>query len=243
MNVVGVIPARYASTRFPGKPLADLGGKPLIQWTWEAARRCQTLSRVLVATDDARIADAVRGFGGEVAMTRADHPTGTDRLAEVARGLQADIIVNVQGDEPFLESATIDSVVRPLLDAAAPFAMSTACVPTHDPAEAANPNVVKAVVAPNGAALYFSRAHIPYFRDTGAERVWRLHLGLYAYRRDFLLRFAAWPPTPLEQAESLEQLRALEHGARIYVVDVPERALGVDTPEDLERARAVLSAE
>jgi 3-deoxy-manno-octulosonate cytidylyltransferase (CMP-KDO synthetase) len=240
MTAAGVIPARYASTRFPGKPLADLGGKPLIQWTWEAAMRCKTLSRVLVATDDPRIAGAVRSFGGEVAMTRADHPTGTDRLAEVASGLDADVIVNIQGDEPFLESATIDAVARPLMAPDAPFSMSTACVLTGNADEAADPHVVKVVTARDGAALYFSRAPIPHHRDAQHDGTWRLHLGLYAYRRDFLLEFAAWPPTPLEQAESLEQLRALEHGARILVVDVPERALGVDTPTDLERARAAL---
>lgn len=242
MTAVGIIPARYASTRFPGKPLADLGGKPLIQWAWEAARACSALTRVLVATDDERIAAAVELFGGEVVMTRPDHPTGTDRLAEVAAGLSAEVIVNIQGDEPFLESETIDAVARPLLSPAAPFSMSTACVVTHDPAEAADPHVVKVVAARDGTALYFSRAPIPHYRDGGADHAWRLHLGLYAYRRDFLPRFAAWQPTPLERAESLEQLRALEHGARILVVEVPERALGVDTPSDLERARAILAA-
>jgi 3-deoxy-manno-octulosonate cytidylyltransferase (CMP-KDO synthetase) len=240
MQVVGVIPARYASTRFPGKALSELGGKPLVQWTWEAAARCATLDRVLVATDDARIAAAVAAFGGEAVLTRPDHPSGTDRLAEVAGGLSADIVVNIQGDEPFLESGTVDAVVRPLLALDAPFSMSTACVITTDEAEAADPNVVKVVTARDGSALYFSRSMLPYFRDAASQRSWRLHLGLYAYRRDFLLRFAQWPPTPLERAESLEQLRALERGARILVVDVPERALGVDTPADLERARRVL---
>jgi 3-deoxy-manno-octulosonate cytidylyltransferase (CMP-KDO synthetase) len=239
MKVVGIIPARYASTRFPGKALADLGGKPLIQWTWEAARRCRTLDRVLVATDDARIADAVEEFGGESVMTRADHPSGTDRLAEAAAALDADIIVNVQGDEPFLESATIDAVVRPLLAPGSPLCMSTACVVTRDMAEASDPNVVKVVTTPTGEALYFSRALIPHHRDANADRAWRLHLGLYAYRRAFLLEFAGWQPTPLERAESLEQLRALEHGGRIGVVEVSERALGVDSPADLERARVL----
>ncbi|HEY3266497.1 MAG TPA: 3-deoxy-manno-octulosonate cytidylyltransferase [Armatimonadota bacterium] len=242
MQTIGIIPARFASTRFPGKPLADLGGKPLIQWTWEAASRCATLNAVLVATDDERIAEAVRGFGGQVVMTRADHPTGTDRLAEVARALSAEIVVNVQGDEPFLSPATVDAVVQPLLDDA-DLSMSTACVLAGGDAEAADPNVVKVVVAANGDALYFSRLPIPYLRDAHKGPVTRrLHLGLYAYRRDFLLRFAAWAPTPLETAESLEQLRALERGARIRVVDVPERALGVDIPADLERARASLAS-
>ncbi len=240
MRVVGIIPARYASTRFPGKPLADLGGKPLLQWTWEAARRCDALDAVLVATDDERIAEAARKFGAEVAMTRSDHPSGTDRLAEVARRLDAGILVNVQGDEPFLDPGTIAAVVRPLRDEPG-LAMSTACVLTRDAEEAADPNVVKVVLAANGDALYFSRLPIPWLRDAGTgPATWRLHLGLYAYRRDFLLAFAAWPPTSLERSESLEQLRALEHGARIRVIEVSERALGVDTPADLERARAML---
>lgn len=240
MRVAGIIPARYASTRFPGKPLADLGGKPLIQWTWEAARRCDALDVVIVATDDSRIAEAARGFGAEVAMTRADHPSGTDRLAEVARGLDAGILVNVQGDEPFLDPGVISAAVRPLLQEPG-LSMSTVCVVTDDAAEAADPNVVKVVLAENGDALYFSRLPIPYARDAArTPRTWRLHLGLYAYRREFLLEFAAWPPSPMETTESLEQLRALEHGARIRVVEVAERALGVDTPDDLDRALSIM---
>lgn len=240
MTVTGIIPARYASTRFPGKALADLGGKPLVQWVYDAASRCETLESVCVATDDERIATAVRAFGGKAVMTRPDHRSGTDRLAEAASTLDADFVVNIQGDEPFLRPETIDAVVRPLLTEPN-LSMSTACVVTRDENEASDPNVVKVVVAANGDALYFSRSEIPYLRDAAkgpAER--RLHLGLYAYRRAFLLQFASWAPTPLEIAESLEQLRALEHGARIRVVDVPERALGVDTPADLERARSLL---
>ncbi|HEY3413555.1 MAG TPA: 3-deoxy-manno-octulosonate cytidylyltransferase [Armatimonadota bacterium] len=244
MRAVGIIPARFASTRFPGKPLVDLGGKPLIQWTWEAAKRCRRLEQVLIATDDDRIAAAVRGFGGGVVMTRADHPSGTDRLAEVARGLDAEIIVNIQGDEPFINPATIDAVVQPFDTAPSHIMMTTACVTTTDASEAADPNVVKAVVTAGGRALYFSRHPIPYLRDAGNGPVtYRLHLGLYAYRREFLLQFASWPPTPLEKAESLEQLRALEHGAGIHVVDVPERALGIDTPADLDRAKRMMNDE
>jgi len=242
VTAVGIIPARFESTRFPGKPLVDLGGKPLVQWTWEAAKRCETLERVIVATDDQRIADAVRAFGGEVAVTRSDHPSGTDRLAEVAAGLDADVIVNIQGDEPFLNAATVDAVVQPFHTAPSSLMMTTACVTTGDAAEAADPNVVKVVVSALGTALYFSRLPIPYLRDALKGPVtWRLHLGLYAYRRDFLLQFASWPPTPLERLESLEQLRALEYGATIRVVEVPERALGVDTPADLERARRIVT--
>jgi 3-deoxy-manno-octulosonate cytidylyltransferase (CMP-KDO synthetase) len=241
MKAVGIIPARYASTRLPGKALAELGGHPLVRWVWEAARRCDALDEVLIATDDERIAGAVRGFGGKAVMTRADHPSGTDRLAEAAGTLDADVIVNIQGDEPFLDPATIAAVVRPLLDDP-DLPMSTACVRARDEAEAADPNVVKVVVAGSGDALYFSRLPVPYYRDPQAgPPVYRLHLGLYAYRRDFLMRFASWAPTPLERVEALEQLRALEHGARIRVVEVTERALGVDTPEDLDRARQWLA--
>lgn len=240
MNVTGIIPARYGSTRFPGKALADLGGKPLVQWTYEAACRCRTLSEVVVATDDPRIFRAVEQFGGRAIMTRPDHPSGTDRLAEVAAGLEAGVVVNIQGDEPFISPSTIDAVVQPLL-ADSSLLMSTACVLSDDPREAGDPNVVKVAVTLDGYALYFSRSLLPFLRDVQAGPVVRrLHLGLYAYRREFLLQFASWAPTPLEKSESLEQLRALEHGIRIRVVDVPERALGVDTLADLERARALV---
>ena len=240
-----IIPARYGSTRFPGKPLADLWGKPIIQHVWERARQSRLAGRVIIATDDERIAAVARGFGAEVAMTRADHPSGTDRVAEVARALDADIVVNVQGDEPIIDPAHIDATVAPLTaDPTIP--MGTLCCPIEEIAELANPNVVKVVLDRRGFALYFSRLPIPFVRDERAracpERSRRVaryrHLGLYVYRRDFLLSLAGLAPTPLEQAERLEQLRVLEHGHRIRVVIVDRASPGVDTPADLERLRA-----
>jgi 3-deoxy-manno-octulosonate cytidylyltransferase (CMP-KDO synthetase) len=246
MRVTAVIPARYASTRFPGKPLADLGGKPMIQWVCEGAARCSLVDRVLVATDDARIADAVAAFGGTAVMTRADHPTGTDRLAEVAAGLDSDLIVNVQGDEPLIDPLMIEAAVRPLLaDASIP--MGTLKTPLTSLEEFHNPNVVKVVTGRQGFALYFSRAPIPHPRDFADQLStrWRelataKHVGLYVYRRDFLLAFPRLAPTPLEEQEKLEQLRALEHGHRIFVAETALSVQGVDTPEDLERVRKLL---
>lgn len=246
MRVTAIIPARYASTRFPGKPLADLGGKPMIQWVCEGASRCPLIDQVLVATDDARIAAAVAAFGGTAVMTRTDHPTGTDRLAEVATRLASDLIVNVQGDEPLIDPAMITAAVEPLLaDPAIP--MATLQTPLTSLEEFRNPNVVKVVTDQLGFALYFSRAPIPYPRDFADQLAARWvelatakHVGLYAYRRDFLLRFPTLKPTPLEEQEKLEQLRALEHGYRIRVVTTAHGAQGVDTPEDLERVRCLL---
>jgi len=247
MRVTAVIPARYASTRFPGKPLADLNGKPMIQWVCEGTARCSLVDQVIVATDDQRIADAVITFGGIVAMTRADHPTGTDRLAEVAIGLDSELIVNVQGDEPLIDPAMIEAAVRPLLaDSSIP--MGTLKTPLTSLDEFRNPNVVKVVTDRNGFALYFSRAPIPHPRDFDnqlesrwSELACAKHVGLYVYRRDFLLAFPQLPPTPLEEQEKLEQLRALEHGYRIFVAETAMGAQGVDTPEDLERVRRLLS--
>ena len=247
MRVTAVIPARYASTRFPGKPLADLCGKPMIQWVCEGAQRCPLVDRVLVATDDARIAAAVNAFGGTAVMTRGDHPTGTDRLAEVAADLASELIVNVQGDEPLIDPAMIEAAVRPLLaDAAIP--MGTLKTPLTSLEEFHNPNVVKVVTDRQGFALYFSRAPIPHPRDFADELATRWqelatakHVGLYVYRRDFLLRFPTLVPTPLEEQEKLEQLRALEHGYRIHVAATPLGVQGVDTPEDLARVRRLLA--
>lgn len=246
-----VIPARFASSRLPGKPLAELEGKPMIQWVVEAAQRSQAAA-VVVATDDARILDAVRGFGGEAVMTSPDHVSGTDRVAEAAAGLGWPVIVNVQGDEPFLEPALIDLVAAPLLaDPAIP--MSTLAHPLADAGELFNPNVVKVVCDRAGFGLYFSRAPVPFDRDRFApgggladgaapEGVLR-HVGVYGFRADFLQRFARLEPTPLERLERLEQLRALEHGHAIRVV-VSRLAVqgGVDAPEDLERARRTARA-
>ncbi len=231
MRTLCVIPARYASTRLPGKPLADICGKPMICRVWERARRAEKPERVIVATDDQRIYDAVRKDGGEAMLTRADHPTGTDRLAEVAQAHAAvDLIVNVQGDEPLIEPSVIDELIA-LFEADENLQMATVMTRMEDEEEQKNPNNVKVVVDKLGYALYFSRSLLPYPRAAAAP-VYK-HIGIYAYRRDFLLHYARLAPTPLEKAESLEQLRALENGYGIRVLETASRFIGVDTPEDL----------
>ena len=238
-GVVVIIPARYESTRFPGKPLADLHGRPMIQCVYERAQCARGIDRVLVATDDERIRAAVERFGGDVCMTSTAHPTGTDRIAEVAARLDADVVVNVQGDLPLLDPAMVDAAVAPLrADARLP--MATIKTPIHSRDEFDNPNVVKVVTDRDGYALVFSRSPLPHHRDGAAPNavLGYEHIGLYGYRRDFLLSFARLAPTPLEQAERLEQLRALEWGFRIKVGEVAAASIEVDTPADLERARA-----
>lgn len=248
MQVVAVIPARYASTRFPGKPLVKIQGKPMIQWVYERTARAELVDRVIVATDDRRIAEAVALFGGECRMTSADHPTGTDRLAEVAADLDAGLIVNVQGDEPLIDPRMIDQAVEPLLNDAT-IEIGTLAARITDAGEFTDPNIVKVVTDRRGFALYFSRAPIPFDRDrptgrdTGPAATALRHIGLYVYRREFLLRFAGWPETPLEQLEKLEQLRALEHGVPIRVVTTAGTSIGVDTPADLVRIDALLRAQ
>ncbi|KPK83629.1 MAG: 3-deoxy-manno-octulosonate cytidylyltransferase [Phycisphaerae bacterium SM23_33] len=231
MKVVAIIPARYGSTRLPGKPLLDRTGKPLIQHVVEAVRRSRRVQDVYVATDDRRIAKAVEGFGGRAVLTRPDHATGTDRLAEAAENLSLtdeDIVVNVQGDEPEIQAEYIDRLVDLLADSGAP--MATLAAPLEEAAAQA-PDNVKVVLAADGSAMYFSRARIPYDRDRAAAR-YLLHLGIYAYRKKFLVEFASLPPTPAERAEKLEQLRALENGRRIVVGVVEAATPGIDTMED-----------
>jgi 3-deoxy-manno-octulosonate cytidylyltransferase (CMP-KDO synthetase) len=234
--VVGVIPARYASSRFPGKALADIAGKPMIQWVYERASQAQCLQRLLVATDDERIAEAVQRFGGEVVMTSPEHPSGTDRLAEAVRDLPCDVVVNVQGDEPLIDPRAIEQAVQPLLEDAT-IVMSTLATPITSEDVWHDPNVVKVVTDANEFALYFSRSSIPYHRDGTPPLNALHHVGLYVYRKDFLLRFAALSPTPLEQLERLEQLRVLENGGKIKVVVTDYTAIGVDTAEDLEKVK------
>jgi 3-deoxy-manno-octulosonate cytidylyltransferase (CMP-KDO synthetase) len=239
LEVVAVIPARFASTRFPGKPLADIDGRPMIEHVYRRAAGSKVVSRVIVATDDLRIATTVNHFGGKVKLTRADHATGTDRLAEVAANLDCDIVVNVQGDEPLLDSRAIDEVVKPFADPG--ISITTLYRRIENSAELTNPNVVKVVLDRAGFALYFSRAPIPYARNPrGGWPPQYKHIGLYAYRRSALLVLASLEPTPLERTESLEQLRALEHGIRIKAVESAYDSLGVDTPEDLEQVRRLL---
>jgi 3-deoxy-manno-octulosonate cytidylyltransferase (CMP-KDO synthetase) len=233
MSAVVVIPARWASVRFPGKALAEIDGKPLIRHVWDRAARLRTVERVVVATDDERIAAAVRAFGGAVAMTRSDHPSGTDRVAEVMRSEKADLVVNLQGDEPIFDAAAVDELVR-LMAGDPAIQMGTLAHPIKDTDEREDWNVVKVVLDQAGYALYFSRAPIPFRRQAGFAATLR-HPGIYVFRSAFLQRFASLAPTPLEQTETLEQLRALEHGVRIRVVIAAHGSLGVDTPADLKR--------
>jgi len=239
-RAVGIVPARYASTRFPGKPLTPIAGLPMIQRVWQGARGAKRLSEVVVATDDERIAAVCRDFGARVVMTSADHPTGTDRLAEAARGLDAEVIVNIQGDEPLIEGFVVDAAVDALLaDPEVPMATLAHRAP---PGAENDPNRVKITLDRHGFALYFSRAPIPYARDASFRpRYWQ-HIGLYAYRRDFLQRFVELPQTEAERAESLEQLRALEHGYRIRVAVIEGwESAGVDVPGDVARVEAEIA--
>ena len=236
-----MIPARFAATRLPGKPLVPIAGAPMIEHVWRRAGEASMLREVVVATDDERIVRACEKFGARAVLTSADHPTGTDRVAEVAASLDDEIVVNIQGDEPLIAGRVIDAMVEQLLaDPGAPMATVA-----HGAAPGAeqDPNRVKLVVDRAGRALYFSRAPIPYVRDASAGvRVWQ-HAGLYAYRRDFLAQFVTWPQTPLERAESLEQLRALENGHTIRVALVEGwESLPVDVPEDVARVEAALAA-
>jgi len=251
--VVAVIPARYGSTRLPGKPLAIIGGKPMIQHVYENASKAKLLDQIIVATDDRRIEEAVKKFGGNVVRTSKDHASGTDRLAEVARKLKAaDWLVNIQGDLPFIRSQTIARAIQPLMDDRK-IPMGTVCTAIYEMKDWQNPNVVKVLKDRAGFALYFSRAPIPFLRNneidvagktstsSSNQRLWGYrHLGLYVYRRDFLLKFAGLRPTPLERIESLEQLRALQNGYPIYVAEVDEHPIEVDTPDDLKNAERYL---
>ena len=244
MKIIGIIPARYASTRFPGKPLHPIAGKPLIQHVAEQCQQAKSLSEVIVATDDERIASVAKAFC-RVELTRADHPSGSDRIAEVAGRIPCDAIVNIQGDEPLIDPAVIDAVAGAL----AKSEMSTAATLIKNPAEYDNPNVVKVVVNAGGHALYFSRRTIPYLREAASRPVneqlaafpFLKHLGIYGFRRETLLRLVKFPVSPLENAEKLEQLRALEAGMMITVARVDEAPLSVDTPADLEKARRLLA--
>jgi 3-deoxy-manno-octulosonate cytidylyltransferase (CMP-KDO synthetase) len=256
MKIVAIIPARYGSTRFEGKPLATILGKPMIQWVYEGVCQSKLIDKVLVATDDQRIMEAVEQFGGNGVMTSSAHATGSDRVAEVARKLKAEIIVNVQGDEPLLKGAVIDKAIRPLLkDPSIP--LSTLMTRIEEVRDWINPNVAKVVVDQKGFALYFSRSPIPFPRDLNIEkllsatqkgkgllphRVFK-HIGVYVYRRDFLLRYSKMEHTPLEKLEKLEQLRALENGFPIKLTPVDYEPLSVDTPDDLRKVIAYISQQ
>ncbi|MBA3296563.1 MAG: 3-deoxy-manno-octulosonate cytidylyltransferase [Acidobacteria bacterium] len=241
LSVVAIIPARYQSTRLPGKALADIGGRTMIEHVYRRASAARSVGVVIVATDDVRICDAVEAFGGRAQMTSGSHRSGTDRLAEVASGLTADLVVNVQGDEPLIEPSMIDEAIdafrtEPSLE------MSTLRRQIDDPADLHDPNVTKVVVDRSGYAMYFSRAPIPFIRaGCPAAPAWR-HIGLYVYRRESLLRLTSLAPTAMEEAEALEQLRALEHNIRIKTIETMHECVGVDTPEDLERVRRLAPA-
>jgi 3-deoxy-manno-octulosonate cytidylyltransferase (CMP-KDO synthetase) len=243
MKIIGIIPARYASTRFPGKPLALIAGKPLIQHVVEQCQQAKSLADVIVATDDTRIWEVAQNFC-RVEMTLPDHPSGTDRLAEVVQRCECDAAINIQGDEPLIDPAVIDAVANALTGNE----MSTAATRIQAPGEYDNPNVVKVVVNAAGRALYFSRRTIPYVRDAASGSVagqlaafpFLKHIGIYGYRRDVLLRLVKYPVSPLEQAEKLEQLRALDNGIAITVVKVDYDSIGVDVPEDVARVEAIL---
>lgn len=243
MKTLCVIPARYASTRLPGKPLADICGKPMIVRVYERAVQAKRLDDVVVATDDQRVKEAVENHGGKAVMTRVDHATGTDRLTEVVTAAPYDgydLIINVQGDEPLIEPELIDSLAREF-EQDEELMMATVKTAITEEAEQKNPNNVKVVTDKNGYALYFSRSLLPYPRYQKGVPVYK-HIGIYAYRRDFLLKYAAMEPTPLEETEALEQLRALENGYRIKVIETSHRFVGVDTPEDLAKVNEIYSA-
>lgn len=244
VKVVVVVPARYASTRLPGKPLVGLAGRPMIRHVYERAKQAQTVQRVIVATDDARIVDAVSGFGGEAVLTRADHRTGTERVAEVAAREEGDVFVNVQGDEPLIDPVSIDKAVGALLEE--PVAqIATVATPVRHAGDIMDPNVVKTVLDFDGNALYFSRAPIPWVRDTQAKlhvKYWK-HLGLYVFQRDALLEYPTLPLGELERVEQLEQLRWMENGWKIRVTEVTHDAVSVDVPEDVERVEKLMKEQ
>jgi 3-deoxy-manno-octulosonate cytidylyltransferase (CMP-KDO synthetase) len=240
-SVVALIPARYDSTRLPGKALADIGGRPMVEHVYRRASAARSVGVVIVATDDERICDAVETFGGRAQLTSRAHKSGTDRLAEIAASLTCDLVVNVQGDEPMIQPSMIDDAIAAFRSEPS-LQMSTVRRRIDDPADLHNPNVTKVVVDRDGYALYFSRAPIPFTRaGNPAAPAWK-HIGLYVYRREFLLRLTALPPTAMELAEGLEQLRALEHGIRIKAIETTHDSIGVDTPEDLERVRRLAPA-
>jgi 3-deoxy-manno-octulosonate cytidylyltransferase (CMP-KDO synthetase) len=251
LKIIGIIPARFQSSRFPGKPLVDLAGKPMIQWVWEQAKKARSLDAVLVATDDARIAKVVRSFGGEAVMTPVSCATGTDRIALAARKYNPGIVVNIQGDEPLLPPSLIDQLVTLLLKNPSA-AMATLCHPFMDQAEWRNPNVVKIAMDLKGQALYFSRSPIPFPRNVNlgahghaplrGNSNFAKHIGLYAYRAWFLREFTRLKPTPLEKLECLEQLRALENGYAIQVGWTKHTTIAVDTPRDAAAARKILKS-
>jgi 3-deoxy-manno-octulosonate cytidylyltransferase (CMP-KDO synthetase) len=236
LKIIGVIPARYASTRFPGKPLADIIGKPMIQHVYESAAKSKLLSEVIIATDDKRIFNAVKEFGANVVMTSTKHQSGTDRIGEVVKIIKCDIAVNIQGDEPFIDYRNIDKAIEPLIKDKS-IKVSTICYRITNKSEIQNPNIVKVVFDKDNFALYFSRSTVPYDRDNSNSIRYYKHIGLYVYRKDYLLKLIKLKPTKLETAEKLEQLRILEAGEKIKVVETKIDSHSVDTKEDLKKIK------
>jgi 3-deoxy-manno-octulosonate cytidylyltransferase (CMP-KDO synthetase) len=237
------IPARWGSTRFPGKPLHLIAGKPLVQHVWERCQECRAVDDIVIATDDERIVEAAAAFGARAVLTSPDHPSGTDRIAEAARAFPGhETIINVQGDEPLISPALIDDLARALQNGPT-ISMITAAAPILDPAQVEDPNIVKVVFDVNGDSLYFSRSSLPFVRNPAACTRHYRHLGIYGFQRDFLHQFVAWPPSRLEQTESLEQLRALENGTRLRVVLTNELSPGVDTREQADAIEAHLLSQ
>jgi len=239
MKVVGIIPARFEATRFPGKPLAKILGKPMIQWVYERAKKSSCLEALMVATDSQEIYQQVKSFGGEVVLTSNKHQSGTSRVAEVAEQLDVEIIVNIQGDEPLISPHAIDEAIKPLLTDPDIY-MATLKHKITDKNELSNPNIVKVVTDKNDFALYFSRALIPFINPPFPADIYK-HIGLYVYRKDFLLKLVQLPPTTIEQVEKLEQLRVLENGYKIKVIKTNYYSIGVDTEKDLEKVSKILA--
>jgi len=239
MKIIGVIPARYDSTRFPGKPLVNIAGKPMIQHVWENTSKSKLINELYVATDDKRIFKTVVGFGGDAVMTSNRHKSGSDRIGEVIKKKNCDIVVNIQGDEPFINPLNIDKTIRPLLEVKN-IRVSTLCTPIKHRDEINNPNVVKVVVDKNGFALYFSRLAVPYNRDKAKNIVYYKHIGLYVYRKKYLLEFIKLKPSKPEIAEKLEQLRILENGTRIKIVLTNIDSFTIDTKSDLKKIKNLI---
>ncbi len=240
MKILAVIPARFQSQRFPGKPLVLLGNRPMVQWVYEASKGCTAFDQVVVATDSDKISDCVRGFGGEVEMTKSTHLTGTDRVAEVAsRYPDFQVVVNVQGDQPFVTPQMLTQLINPYLQDQLPDMTTLAC-PLEPDVGYEDPNVVKVICDRNDHALYFSRSPIPYYRHPYEAPVYQ-HLGLYAFRRDFLTEYSQLPETPLERCEGLEQLRVLENGYSIQVCQTEKPVVEINTPDDLEKAQPFIA--
>lgn len=241
IRTLGVIPARYAAQRFPGKPLALIAGKPLVQRVYEQAAKANRLDKVVVATEDTRILEAVEAFGGDAMLTSPECATGTDRVAEVARAIDSELVLNIQGDEPLMRPEMIDQLVEGMQKDAG-CEMGTLARRINAPEQLTNPNVVKVVIGQTGNALYFSRSQIPFVRDGGGATTFYKHLGIYAFRRDFLLKFVQLPASELEKTEKLEQVRALENGYAIRVWITPHDSIGVDRPEDVKLVEEILAA-